>query len=134
MRGVWRDLLDSVPVAAALGVGDDFAQTHVNPSFLGAPIAPLGWGIAAGEVVLGLAGAVASAVTRRDTWYEVMEPAFAIGTKDLTQALTHTVRAAMAKTAKTLPAPAAPSQVVRLAAAAGGATPARGGRQTSTRF
>jgi hypothetical protein len=92
MRGVWKDLLEGVPVAAGLGIVQDFAETKVNPSFVGADVAPLGWGLAAGELTLGLLGAVISHATKDETWFEIAEPGAATGVKDLTAAITHTVR------------------------------------------
>lgn len=112
---VFRDLAAATPVSVGLGIAGDFAETHVNPSFVGAPVAPLGWGIAAGLATLGLGGALLSQATRDDMWFEVGgEPMWVLGMSDLAKYATHYVRQRMNLKTSQPVQPAAPKQVLRV--------------------
>jgi len=123
---VWRDLAAATPVSVGLGVAGDFAETQVNPSFVGAKVAPIGWGVAALEALLGLGGAALSATTGDEMWYEVAgEPLWVLGAADLGKNATHYVRNRL-NAKKTTPAqPAAPTQVYRAQAQQAQAVPMR---------
>jgi hypothetical protein len=110
LRTPIKDFLLGSIGAAADGIGQDFAETKVNPTFVSAPVAPLGWYVAIGELALGGTGLLVSHLSRDDTYYEIGEGFGLPGVRDTFAALTHTVRRYMAKGAA---APAAPTQVLR---------------------
>lgn len=112
-RSPWNDFLIGAGPAAALGVGLDYAQSKVNPTFVGAPASTTGWLVSGSAAALGLLGALVSGLTRDDLYYELAEGVGQVGVAGLAQHATHAVRYAMAKRQDKLPTPTAPTQVLR---------------------
>jgi hypothetical protein len=115
-RSPWSDFLIGAGPAAALGVGLDYAQSKVNPTFVGAPASTTGWVVSSSATALGLLGALVSGVTGDSLYYELGEGVGQVGVAGLAQHATHAVRYAMAKKANKLPTPVAPTQVLRTGA------------------
>ncbi len=91
-HGPVKDALVGAPGAVLAGAARDFAETHQNPSFVAAKVAPLGWYFGLGELAVGAVGIAAAAMTGDDVLYEATEGVLFAGVADSSANVVHFVR------------------------------------------